>query len=175
MVWTVPYESRYNPIESVWVVAKHFAASRASDSSTLTSIRCDLMTAFHGKDGSDHKGTSPEFVQKCIGSTKRWAADWIRSSPRLQAVLMDVPAIEQSLESLTPARRASYGPIAAAHRTMSSRKAKGNGCDEDVDDEGAESGEDESGEAGDDMASAVLVPPAASYTSAPTSCSASTF
>ena len=150
VVWTVPYTSACNPIEFVWSIAKGHVAATNGAKTTMKSAKEALQNGLYGVLNVCG-GVTPEFAGKCFANTERLAGQWAAQSAALSAVLPLTPEWQDCVPicELTAARRAAYGPVAAAHRqARQTRKPEAAGADDG--DAGDDDGDDSAPESGDD-------------------------
>lgn len=137
VIWSVPYESQWNPIEQVWAAAKGYASARNSGDSTVQSVQELVRKGYYG-DGKEWAGLTADRCTKLIGHTRRECDRWIRLSPALKALF---PAgTTANLKELNAVRRAAYGQVATAHRITRSKRR--GAVDAENDEEGDVSDDD---------------------------------
>jgi hypothetical protein len=137
VIWSVPYESQWNPIEQVWAAAKGYASARNSGDSTVQSVQELVRQGYYG-DGKQWTGLTAERCTKLIGHTRGECDRWIARSPALKALF---PAgTTANLKELNAVRRAAYGPIPTAHRITRSKRR--GAVDAENDEEGDVSDDD---------------------------------
>lgn len=146
VVWTLPYESACNPIEFCWSIAKGHAAKVGDAKSSIESSRAALRDGMYGSTTS--KGITPEFCLKSIDHLKKVLNGWIAECPRLCTA---IPGDAKAFAHITPAVRAAYGAIAAAHRSVRKRKStKDPGAGDDDGDNWQDSDASDSSDSDDD-------------------------
>lgn len=101
-------------------MTKGYAAAQSSAASNTTTVRQCMLDRMHG-NGNDVDGISGELCERLISHTKRVLNGWILESPKLKALVEGIS--NPTVDDLTPARRAAYGPIPRAARAQRRRRA----------------------------------------------------
>ncbi len=137
-------------------MTKGYTAAQGNAASNSTTVRQCMLDRMHG-NGTDVDGISAGLCDRLICHTKRVLNGWIIESPKLKALVEGIA--NPTVDDLTAARRAAYGPIAQAARAQRRRRAASAAAadddglvdddeDEDVDPLGVgdADGDDEDGE-----------------------------
>jgi hypothetical protein len=123
VIWTPPYHSDANPIETQWAVAKQYVAKQYFVGRKTPELRDQLIAGFYG-DGKGHTGVSAASCSAAIGHLHTVLNQWIASHPRLRALFPAKTTAKQlSIDFLNAKRRAAYGPTAPLHRAVRGRRA----------------------------------------------------
>lgn len=118
-VWTVPYESSFNPIEQCWSATKGYVAANNSADATVQSVQQLARDGYYG-DGKEWAGITAERCKGLIEHTRHECDAWIRNSPKLRALWPSTAT--PTITDLTAARRVQYGAIPRAHRMTRTKK-----------------------------------------------------
>ena len=149
LLWTVPYCSDVNPIETQWAVGKNYVAKGHTNTQSPASLKAAMVNGLNG-DGKGHDGVTASSCSGAIKHTIKMLTEWIGHLPRIQTLFgAAYDSKKHGIEQLTDPMRAAYGSVVEAHR----RTRGGAGGDHRT---GDESSDDD-----DDPASETVIPASA--------------
>lgn len=139
LLWTVPYCSEVNPIETQWAVGKNYVAQAHTNSQSPANLKTNMINGLNG-DGKAHVGVTAASCTGAIKHTIRVLNQWICHLPRIQTLFgVAYESNQHGLEDLTDPMRAAYGHVVTAHR----RTRRGAGGDNSAGDDSSDDDNDD--------------------------------
>ena len=91
MVYTPPGKPQWQPIETVWGIAKSYVSRNYSYSlQNYPKMRSDLIDGFYGNESKSYKGVTPKRVRKLTFECEKLMLKWLNEFGNLDISLTDL-------------------------------------------------------------------------------------